>query len=195
LILPIDHGISGSKEGLEDPITVLRELSIPQVDAVLLNDGVSKQSDKVFRSNNAPGRILNSDIFNYEIESEKMIHHLTFTPEFAVRKGYDCIKLVLFWDRPAQERMRSIKLLSSVIEEADKWGMPVLIEPLLSKPVADINRRAKLLTDANRVAFELGADILKVAHPGDSNIIKEWVKYFNIPIILLGGGKSGTAKE
>jgi len=195
LILPVDHGIGGSIEGLEDPVKTLKDLQIPEIDAVLLNDGVARQAEDVFHGRNAPGRLLNSDVFSYEEQSEKLQHQITFSPETAVRKGYDCMKLVLFWDRPAEERMRSIKLIASVIEEAEKWEMPVLVEPLLSKPVNDVKERAELLTSANRVAFELGADILKSNHPGDIEVLKDWVKYFDIPIILLGGSKSGTTDD
>lgn len=195
LVLPVDHGIGGSMDGLEDPVKVLRDLQIPEVDAVLLNDGLAKQANDVFYGKGAPGRMLNADVFSYEVKNEKMEHQLTFSPETAVRKGYDCVKLVLFWDQPAAERMRSIKLIASVIEEADKWDMPVLVEPLTSKPIKEPEERIRVLTDANRVAFELGADILKVAHPGDINTLKDWVQYFDIPIILLGGSKSGTTEE
>ncbi|MEK4302068.1 hypothetical protein MKY30_22180 [Oceanobacillus sp. FSL W8-0428] len=195
LILPVDHGIGGSIEGLEDPVKILKELQTPDIDAILLNDGVARQAEEVFYGKGTPGRMLNSDIFSYEVKNERMEHHLTFSPEFAVRKGYDCIKLVLFWDRPAEERMRSMKLIASVIEEAEKWEMPVLVEPLTSKPIEDPKERAKVLSDANRAAFELGADILKVAHPGDTKTLENWVNYFDIPIILLGGNKSGTTED
>lgn len=195
LVLPIDHGIGGSIQGLENPVQTLKKLQIPDVDAVLLNDGVARKAESVFHGRNAPGRLLNSDVFSYEEKSEKLQHQITFSPETAVRKGYDCMKLVLFWDRPAEERMRSIKLIASVIEEAEKWEMPVLVEPLLSKPTDNIAQRAELLTSANRVAFELGADILKSDHPGDANVLKKWVEYFDIPIILLGGSKSGTTDD
>src|SRR5699024_3126444 len=195
LVLPVDHGIGGSIQGLENPVQTLKKLQIPDVDAVLLNDGVARKAESVFHGRNAPGRLLNSDVFSYEEKSEKLQHQITFSPETAVRKGYDCMKLVLFWDRPAEERMRSIKLIASVIEEAEKWEMPVLVEPLLSKPTDNIAQRAELLTSANRVAFELGADILKSDHPGDANVLKKWVEYFDIPIILLGGSKSGTTDD
>jgi len=195
LVLPVDHGIGGSMQGLEDPVKVLRELQIPEVDAVLLNDGLSRQAKDIFEGKGAPGRMLNADVFSYEVQNEKLEHHLTYSPEFAVRKGYDCVKLVLFWDRPAAERMRSMKLIASVIEEAAKWDMPVLVEPLTSKPIEDPEERSKVLTDANRAAFELGADILKAAHPGNVDTLKEWVNAFNVPIILLGGSKAGTTEE
>lgn len=195
LVLPVDHGIGGSLKGLEDPVQTIKALQTSHIDAVLLNDGIAKQVEESFYGRNAPGRMLNADVFSYDTTNDKLEHHVTFSPELAVRKGYDCMKFVLFWDRPAEERMRSISLLASIIEEADKWDMPVLIEPLASKPIEDPEEYKKVLTDANRVAYELGADILKVAYPGDNETLKDWVKKFNVPIILLGGGKTGTKED
>lgn len=195
LILPVDHGIGGSIEGLEDPAKVLRELNIPEVDAVLLNDGLLKQAKDVFEGKSSPGRLLNADIFSYEEKNHVMEHQITYSPKYAVRKGYDCLKLVLFWDQPSYQRMRSMRLIANVIEEAEKWDMPVLVEPLTIQPIEDPVERSEVLTDANRAAFELGADILKVAHPGNIETLKEWVDYFNIPIVLLGGSKTGTTED
>lgn len=48
LILPVDHGIGGSIEGLEDPVKILKELQTPDIDAILLNDGVARQAEEVF---------------------------------------------------------------------------------------------------------------------------------------------------
>lgn len=194
LILPIDHGLMGCMEGLEDPVKILKELQTPDIDGVLLNDGVAKQAESVFKGRSAPARLLNSDMFNFE-ENGKVNHELSYSPETALRKGYDCMKLVLFWDVTENERIRSMKLIASCIEEANKWEMPVLVEPLTSKLIENQEERVKVLTDAMRVAFELGADILKVPHPGDVNVLKAWVQYFDVPLILLGGGKNGTTED
>lgn len=193
LILPVDHGLMGSMKGLENPIKLLKELLTPDIDAVLLNDGVARRAESVFHGRNAPGRLLNSDMFNFD-NNGRMNHELSYSPETALRNGYDCIKLVLFWDRPENERMRSMKLIASCIEEANKWEMPVLVEPLTSQPITNEEQSIQVLTDATRAAFELGADVLKVPHPGDTSVLKDWVQYFNVPLILLGGGKNGTTK-
>src|SRR5699024_9306412 len=82
LILPVDHGIGGDIKGLENPIQVLRNLQIPEVDSVLLNEGVFMQAEDVFYGRNAPGKILNSDVFSYEEQTEKLQHQIIYSPEF-----------------------------------------------------------------------------------------------------------------
>lgn len=194
LILPIDHGIAeGNIKGLENPRSVLDNLMTPDIDAVLMTDGIAKQTESVFYGRNVPARILTSDAFY--IDSNQMYHELISTPEVAARRGFDCIKLILFWDRPAEERMKSVQIISSVVQDAEKWGLPVMVEPLTFETVKDKEKRIKILSDGARIAYELGADILKLPHPGDIETMKAWKVNFNIPIIMLGGGMSGGINE
>ncbi|GEN87819.1 hypothetical protein MKY30_10510 [Oceanobacillus sp. FSL W8-0428] len=193
-ILPVDHGLSlGYVEGLENPAQVLKNLKSDDVDTVLIADGLANQCDEVFFGRNAPSKMLCADIF-YEEDGE-LFQKLVFTPETALKKGYDCLKLILFWDRPAKERIQFVDLIAQCIEEAHKLELPVLVEPLTRNPIADQEEYVQILSDGVRTAFELGADILKVPHPGDAGVLKNWVDYYNVPFILLGGGKSGTIED
>lgn len=189
LILPIDHGIvNGAIQGLENPYKVLSGLVSEDVDAVLLTEGIGNVTEELFSGRNAPARILTADAFY----GKSYIHHeLVSTPEDAVQKGYDCMKLIMFWNRPDEERMQTVKIISEVVRRAEKVGMPVLVEPLTRGTVEDPNERIKLIGDAARIAYELGADILKVPYPGEKDILGEWVENFDAPVIMLGGGMSG----
>ncbi|HTW09580.1 MAG TPA: aldolase, partial [Acidimicrobiales bacterium] len=46
-----------------------------------------------------------------------------------------------------------------------------------------------------RVAMELGADILKVAYPGDPGTLEQWCAELRLPIVMLGGPRGGTTEE
>jgi|SRR5699024_6527143 len=190
LILPVDHGVSaGNIQGLENPHKTLEELNIPDVDAVLMSDGFAKQAESVFYGRNTPGRIQAADVVY--MGNNKIYHELNTSIETAVRRGYDCLKFIMFWDRPAEEQMQSVQVISKAIQEAEKWDMPVLVEPLTFDHIEDEEERIKVLSDSARVAYELGADILKLPHPGNIDTIKTWVNTFNVPIILLGGAFKG----
>lgn len=193
-VLPVDHGLSlGYIEGLENPVEVLKNLINENVDTVLIADGLARQCEEIFFGRNAPAKMLCADIF-YEEDGE-LHQRLVMSPETAVKKGYDCIKLILFWDRPAKERIQFVELIANCIEEAHKWNIPVLVEPLTRNPVEDKEEYIQILSDGVRTAFELGADILKVPHPGDVDILQKWVVYYKVPFILLGGGKSGSIDD
>lgn len=207
LILPIDHGISaGNVRGLENPQKVLEDLNTPEVDAVLMTGGIGKQTESVFYGRNAPARIKTLDVvytdnnkayddLNVDVNTakNKIYHELTTDVETAVRQGYDCLKLIMFWDRPAEEQIKSVQIISQVINEAEKWEIPVLVEPLTFDYIENEEERIQVLSDAARIAYELGADILKLPHPGNIETIKTWVNNFNVPIILLGGATKGNA--
>jgi DhnA family fructose-bisphosphate aldolase class Ia len=52
---------------------------------------------------------------------------------------------------------------------------------------------AEVTAHGCRVAAEIGADILKVAHPGDDDVLRAWCEELGVPVVLLGGG--GTASR
>lgn len=194
LILPIDHGVSiGNVKGLESPETVLKDLKTPDVDGVLMAEGIGNHTESMFYGKHSPARILAADVV---YSDNNVIHQDLYTSvEAAMRKGYDCMKLIMYWDRPPKEQMKSVQIISEVIHEAEKWEMPVMIEPLTYSSFNDKYERAKILTDGARVAYELGADILKLPHPGDEKTLESWVNDFNVPIILLGGATSGGTED
>src|SRR5699024_4333219 len=125
--LPIDHGVSsGNIKGLENPKKVLLDLKTPDIDAVLMTDGIAKQTEPVFYGKNSPARIQTSDVVYFD--SDIIYHELNTDAETAVRQGYDCMKLIFFCDRPAEEKMKSVQIISKVVKEAEKWKIPVLVE-------------------------------------------------------------------
>lgn len=193
-ILPIDHGIvMGNIEGLENPVQVLRDLYSDHIDAVLINEGVNHQALDLLGKRAAPSRILNASTY-YE-NGNNVFHGPVYSAEFALRKGYDAIKVLLLWDLPVEEKLKNVEFIANLIEEANKWEIPVMVEPTTLHAIEDKHTRIAVLSDATRIAFELGADILKVAHPNDPDVLSNWCQYFNVPVVLLGGSKNDTVEE
>ena len=193
-ILPIDHGVvMGNVEGLENPIQVLGDLYSENIDSVLVNEGVNIQAGSILGKRKSPSRILNASTF-YE-DGNAFYHGQIFSPEFAVRKGYDAIKVLLLWDLPIKDRLENVQMIASLIEKSNQWEIPVVVEPTTLRPIEDRKNRISVLSDATRVAFELGADILKVAHPADPEVLSKWCQQFSVPIVLLGGSKNDSIEE
>src|SRR5699024_6792614 len=174
LILPIDHGVSaGNIAGLENPEKVLKELIIDDVDAVLMSDGIADQTESMFYGRGAPARMQVGDVVYF---SNGNIYHDLYTDvDTAARKGFDCIKLIMYWDRPAKEQMKTVQIITKVIKDAEKWDIPVLVEPVTFDPIEDAEERIKILSDGARIAYELCADILKLPHPGNKEVLSNWV--------------------
>ncbi|RIV28676.1 hypothetical protein D2Q93_02740 [Alicyclobacillaceae bacterium I2511] len=60
------------------------------------------------------------------------------------------------------------------------------------------NEHVQELSDAVRVSFILGPDVLKVPYPGSADVadvLKEWITFFQILMVLLGGSTSGTTQQ
>lgn len=193
ILLPVDHGILGEVKGLEDPLEVLERLIPFGLDGVLMNDGIRIQSESLFFGRSAPARILSSDTL-YQ-DNSGLYHDLIAMPETALHAGCDCVKVLLVWNRPASEYMHNIKMIAELVREAERCHIPVMIEPLILDPIEDEQTKTKALTDATRIAYELGADILKIVHPGDPLVLGQWVRKFRVPLVMLGGGLNGNVDD
>ncbi len=189
VILPVDHGIAlGHLDGLRNPVKVVEELSTVEPDAVLLNPGLNRAASGVFHRVNAPARILNID--TYYDDGVTIAHGLIGSAEQAVIEGYDAIKILLPWDGPVNEKLSNAKLAAQVARESARWQVPLIIEPTLFHSHDHFDQ---LISDSVRVAFEIGADILKVPYPSTVDLLREWVEMFQLPIVLLGGAKGGDS--
>ncbi len=196
VILPVDHGLAlGHLPELRRPVNVIQEMFATGIDGVLIADGTfAGYSGHVFEGRSAPTRIVTADTFF--VNEDHISQGLVFRPKEAIIKGYDAIKAILIWDQPVDDRMRNIRMLAKLIQEARAWDLPVMVEPLLmrTRNLSEPPNR-QLLSDAVRVAYELGADILKVPFPGDQAVLEQWVGDFSVPLVLLGGGDTHTVHE
>lgn len=70
--------------------------------------------------------------------------------------------------------------------DAQRLGLPLMVEAL-AKTSDDVIARSQGVLRAARIAFELGADILKVDHPGDDAAVRDLVECVGSPVLLRGG--------
>jgi fructose-bisphosphate aldolase, class I len=99
---------------------------------------------------------------------------LTGTVEDAVRLGADAVGYTLYVGSPAQDR--DFRQFTQVRDEADRFGMPVIVWAYPRGAAVDAKggRESLYAVDyAARVAQELGADIVKVNYPVPSDHDKD----------------------
>jgi DhnA family fructose-bisphosphate aldolase class Ia len=83
-----------------------------------------------------------------------------------------------------------------VVKECEKVGLPVIIEPVMAKfKNKDIFYDKEYLKINDRIAAEIGADIVKSQYTGDPESFREVVENCAAPIMIAGGPKSGTMEE
>ncbi|HEU24941.1 MAG TPA: fructose-bisphosphate aldolase [Mesoaciditoga lauensis] len=196
VIIPIDHGIvMGNVEGLEDPLKILKQLIDIGIDGTLLSPGIGKISLDLFASKDAPGRILTADIPLLSTvpggSGEVVGHEIIADVEFALRYNFDIVKVLLPWGEREHVQMESVRVISDLANECDRWNMPLMVEPVLWGEAIPKEKRndPKIIEHASRMALEMGADILKIPYTGNKSEFKDLVNNLKVPVFILGGPK------
>ncbi len=202
VVIPVDHGlIMGNVKGLSDPIETLKKLLEIGIDATLMSPGIGKFSSHLFEGKNAPARILTVDfpmISNIPGGFEDVLaHELISSVEYAVRWAYDVVKVLFPWGSSSDVQIGTIKVVSSLAEKCDIWGMPLMVEPVLWGSAIPDDRKndPELLESAARVALELGADVIKMPYTGDVRHFSSLVKRLRVPVLVLGGPKMESVED
>jgi class I fructose-bisphosphate aldolase len=112
----------------------------------------------------------------------------------AATLGVDGVKVLMPWDVPPEERASRAELIGHVVAGAEEYGLPVMVEPLCLATPPGVTAVA-IAGDGCRMAAELGADIIKVAYPGDSELLASWCDESGVPIVILGGPSGGSSEE
>ncbi|MGD0944113.1 MAG: deoxyribose-phosphate aldolase [Acidimicrobiales bacterium] len=192
VIVPLDHGsILGRVPGLEDPMATLRRFFDAPCDGFLLGPGVLRRSAELFGRRSAPARILTMDV--YWRDAGGGDHRLMTSVETAAALGVDGVKILMPWDVPSLERARTAALVAGVVEDADRFGLPVMVEPMAFETTGP--EAVAVAAHGCRVAAEIGADILKIAHPGDDAVLRAWCEDAGVPVVLMGGGDRASSAE
>jgi DhnA family fructose-bisphosphate aldolase class Ia len=195
VVLPVDHGMAfGVVSGLEQPHAVMVRLVAEGPDAVLINDGLNRVSDAALGGRQAPARILALDALS--VVGNQVAYGVVNSVETAVRQGYDGVKMLMIMDQTASEKMTNIEAVAKVIQDAQSWEMPVMVEPIVWQPRWEADQRDKQLADGARIAYELGADIVKMGYPSRPERLRQWAAWFTpIPLVLYGGPLQGSGAD
>jgi class I fructose-bisphosphate aldolase len=194
IVVPIDHGLVwGRVPQLEAPVTVMRRFLKEDVTGFMISTGIAKASEVDMAQAPAMARILAIDAFWPTGAPDTGTGTLVASVEDAVRLGVDCVKLLLPWNVEDTEKVRYCQRIGTVVSEAAKWHMPVMVEPVfLAAPRSPEIIEAEL--EVARVAYDLGADIIKITFPGPDATAKLCAE-LDIPIVVAGGPLSGDANS
>jgi fructose-bisphosphate aldolase, class I len=192
LILPVDHGLTlGRIEGLEDPVARVDDLLGLPSDGLLMAPGLTRLTADRFAHRDAPARLLTLDTFFREPGETAAGAGLASSVEQAARLGVDCVKLFMAWNVPSGERAATLARIAEVVRRAEEVEIPVMLEPIA---VGEQRTPEAIAVEADgaRAALEVGADIIKVAYPGPE-LMAAWAAELRIPLVILGGPRTGEA--
>jgi class I fructose-bisphosphate aldolase len=209
VVVPIDHGVFGVQQHLEDPVLAFERFAKLDIDAVLVNFGLLKLiKERIGKFERPIGAIMTVD-YNHvwspwkkPIDETEIIGHCrTATVEQAVKYNADAVKVFFALGLEKDLQLQVMKNVADVISEADKYDMPVMVEPTTDGRFISPEHKndPKIIADGCRIAMELGADILKVPYPYGKPNGKETFESVcansHLPVIMLGGPKKDTVRD
>jgi class I fructose-bisphosphate aldolase len=198
----IDHGFFNEHAflaGIEDIERAVATLVAAAPDAIQLTVGQAPLL-QALPGRQKPALVLRTDVANvYGKElPRKLFSRMIHAPvEQALRLDAACVVVNLFAipDQP-EVADQCIENVLRIKPECDRYGMPLMIEPLVFRPNEQaggymVDGDVRKILPLVRQAVELGADIIK-ADPTDD--LTEYHKVIEIagriPVLVRGGGKA-----
>jgi class I fructose-bisphosphate aldolase len=202
----VDHGFFNEGSflgGIEDLGAAVKTLIQAAPDAIQLTVGQAPLLQSI-AGRQKPSLVLRTDVANVygtKLPRTLFSRMIEQPVEQALRLDASCVVVNLF-NIPEQPEVtdQCIQHILKIKPEADKWGMPLMIEPLVFQPNSKaggymVDGDPSKIIPLVRQAVELGADIIK-ADPTDN--VADYPKVIQtagrIPVLVRGGGKVSDAE-
>ena len=178
VMLAVDHGyFMGPTSGLEEPRRTIAPL-LPFADSLMLTRGVLRTSVDPAAPRAVVLRVSGGASILRELSNEDV----TVAMEDALRLDVSAVALSIFVG--AEFEKQTLVSLARLVDEGQRYGMPVLAVTAVGK---DMARDARYLGLACRIAAEQGAHLVKTYYCEDFESV---VRSCPIPIIVAGGKKT-----
>jgi len=202
LDVAIDHGVFNEfafLDGLEDMTAVVASLVAAGPDAIQMNIGQADLLQNV-PGPRKPALVLRTDVGNlYNATTHKvMFNQLVHWDEpiiGALKADAACVvcNLLLMPGEPELHRQTALNA-GRLRAVCDRYGMPLMIEPLVLKPNEasggyQVDGTKKLIVALVRQARDLGADVIKADPTDHAEDYHEVVQAARCPILVRGGGR------
>ena len=197
----IDHGFFGEISflpGIENMARAVQTVVSAAPDVVQLSLGQARHLQGI-RGPNKPGLALRSDVANIygpKLPSKLFSEIIESPLEQALRLDAAClvVNLLMLPDQP-ELHQACVKNILRLKPECERYGMPLMIEPLVMQDNAKsggymVDGTLEKILPLVRQAVELGADVIK-ADPCDN--VEEYHRVIEIaggiPVLVRGGGR------
>ncbi|WEX90882.1 class I fructose-bisphosphate aldolase [Sinorhizobium garamanticum] len=202
LDVAIDHGVCNEPSflnGLEDMPVVVKALVDAKPDAIQMNYGQADLLQDI-PGKEKPALVMRIDMGNpyNRIRHRDMWAVLQNEAEpliGALQMDAACVVVNLFMlpDEPDLFR-QCVQNIARVRADCEKYGMPLMIEPLVMQPVTEcggymVDGDADKIVTLTRLAREMGADIVKADPTANAEEFHRVVEAARCPVLVRGGGK------
>lgn len=186
VIVPVDHGIEGYFEQLENYRSLVEALIAGGADALLVRRGLlARIADLVAGKVGVVYRVSGATATSPDLQEQRLLSRVLE----AVRVGADAVVFTVTIGHPKEADM--LVAFGEVVDEASSYGMPVIGE---AEPWSKAKEEEKpeLLRQGARTLSEEGADIVKTFFPNDISYYPKIVKYSLAPVVAAGGPRLGS---
>jgi DhnA family fructose-bisphosphate aldolase class Ia len=202
LVVAFDHAlVLGPIPGTLEPELQIRRFVEAGADAILLNLGNFRYFAEAISSDRAAGLIARLDwttAFDDAAKSRPGGFQtcLVARPEQALQAGADAvITFLTVGSGDSSFEKKEIERVGSLARSCERVGMPLFVESIARGSQVENPRDPKWLMLHTRIAAELGADVIKTENPGDVETLRTLVDACPIPILVLGGSRTGSDKD
>lgn len=202
LDVAIDHGVCNEPSflvGLEDMAGVVGRLAEARPDAIQMTYG---QADLLQSrpERDKPALVMRIDMGNpYNDRRHRVMWSQLQNYEApiigALEMDAACVVVNLFMLPDEPELFRQcVENISRVRSDCHRFGMPLMIEPLVMLPNDvrggyQVDGDAEKIVTLVRLASEMGADIIKADPTGNPEDFHRVVEAARCPVLVRGGGK------
>jgi class I fructose-bisphosphate aldolase len=202
----IDHGFfneRGFLAGIENLDKAVRTVVAAAPDAIQLTVGQAHYLQSL-PGKDKPALVLRTDVANVygnQLPRALFSRMIEAPVEQALRLDATCVVVNLF-RIPGEPEVTDQCILNilRIKPECDRYGMPLMIEPLVFQPNAKaggymVDGDLEKILPLVRQAVELGADIIKADPTDDVSLYHRVVEISGrIPVLVRGGGKAPDAE-
>lgn len=205
MVLAIDHRQRGIQEGIDNfaNLVSLIERLAPYLDAIMTTKEPLAQL--IVNGNlRGKGLVLSLNRTGLAGTTFEMDDRCVCTVETALRWGLDGVKLLIKFNKNNQFTNEQLTLLADVVEECEKWSMPLMVEPLymnLEYGKLVMDRSYEAIKWVSIITNDFRVPILKIPYV-KSNSREEGIELFkrivdsvNAKVLLLGGPKRDNPLE
>lgn len=193
-ITAFDHGTNlRVPASFGSPVDLLARIVEGGPDGVLLGPGMLKAGAHLFAQRGAPVPVLRADWTIIDDDWKRAVGEryevlLSPTDAQALGAGAICMYLIM---GPADARIfaDNVRQVARAVQEANRVGLPLIVEATLWGTRHDDKQDADALQHACRMAYELGADAIKTEYTGDVESMRGIIDSVGVPVLTLGGAK------
>ena len=202
LDVALDHGVCNEPSflvGLEDMAGVVDTLVAAKPDAIQMAYG---QADLLQSrpEKDKPALVMRIDMGNpYNAQRHRVMWSMLQNHDEpmigALEMDAACVVVNLFMLPDEPELFRQcVENISRVRADCHRYGMPLMIEPLVMLPNEvrggyQVDGDADKIVTLVRLASEMGADIIKADPTDDPEDFHRVVEAARVPVLVRGGGK------